>query len=84
MISPIILAFLLIALWQNRINHGLIFILKGREKLSRNFEKWRSAENEGKQQKRKLSSEADFKDYEIFGDVESRLVHNYWNTDTNI
>ncbi len=43
------------------------------EKLQQILKKWQKLET--KRGKAKLSVEADFKDYEIFGDVRSRLVH---------
>ena len=60
---------------------GLIFCSNG--ETPADFEKWQKLENETTAKAKKLLSEARFKDYEIFGDVESHLVHDYWNTNTN-
>ena len=60
---------------------GFIFCSNG--ETPADFEKWQKLENETTAKAKKLFSEADFKDYEIFGDVESHLVHDYWNTNTN-
>ena len=60
---------------------GLIFGSNG--ETPADFEKWQKLENETTAKAKKLLSEARFKDYEIFGDVESHLVHDYWNTNTN-
>ncbi|MBF0921467.1 MAG: GNAT family N-acetyltransferase [Atopobium sp.] len=60
---------------------GLIFCSNG--ETPADFEKWQKLENETTAKAKKLFSEADFKGYEICGDVESHLVHNYWNTNTN-
>ena len=60
---------------------GLIFCSNG--ETPADFEKWQKLENETTANAKKLLSEARFTDYEIFGDVESHLVHNYWNTNTN-
>ena len=60
---------------------GFIFCSNGEDPAD--FEKWQKLENETTAKAKKLLSEARFKDYEIFGDVESHLVHDYWNTNTN-
>ena len=60
---------------------GFIFCSNG--ETPADFEKWQKLENETTAKAKKLLSEARFKDYEIFGDVESHLVHDYWNTNTN-
>lgn len=60
---------------------GLIFCSNG--ETPADYEKWQKLEHESTIKAKKLFSKADFKDYEIFGEVESRLVHNYWSTNTN-
>ena len=60
---------------------GLIFCSNG--ETPDDYEKWQKLEHESAIKAKKLFSKADFEDYEIFGDVESRLVHKYWNTNTN-
>lgn len=60
---------------------GLIFCSNGETPVD--YEKWQKLEHESTIKAKKLFSKADFEDYEIFGDVESRLVHKYWNTSTN-
>ena len=60
---------------------GLIFCSNG--ETPADFEKWKKLENEATAKAKKLFSAEDFEDYEIFGDVESHLVHSYWNTNTN-
>lgn len=60
---------------------GLIFCSNGETPVD--YEKWQKLEQESTIHAKKLFSQADFEDYEIFGEVESRLVHNYWNTNTN-
>ena len=60
---------------------GLIFCSNG--ETPADYEKWQKLEYESTTKAKKLFSKADFKDYEIFGEVESCLVHKYWNTNTN-
>lgn len=60
---------------------GLIFCSNGETPVD--YEKWQKLEHESTIHAKKLFCKADFKDYEIFGEVESRLVHKYWNTNTN-
>lgn len=60
---------------------GLIFCSNGETPVD--YEKWQKLEHESTINAKKLFSKADFEDYEIFGEVESRLVHKYWNTNTN-
>ena len=60
---------------------GLIFCSNG--ETPADYEKWQKLEHESTIGAKKLFSKADFKDYEIFGEVESHLVHKYWNTNTN-
>ena len=60
---------------------GLIFC--SNEETPVDYEKWQKLEHESTIKAKKLFSKADFEDYEIFGDVESRLVHKYWNTNTS-
>ena len=60
---------------------GLIFCSNG--ETPADYKKWKKLENEATAKAKKLVSTEDFEDYEVFGDVESSLVHKYWNTDTN-
>lgn len=60
---------------------GLIFCSNG--ETPADYEKWQKLEHESTIGAKKLFSKADFEDYEIFGEVESRLVHKYWDTNTN-
>ncbi len=60
---------------------GLIFCSNGETPVD--YKKWQKLEHESTIGAKKLFSKADFEDYEIFGEVESRLVHKYWNAHTN-
>lgn len=60
---------------------GLIFCSNG--ETPADYKKWQKLENEATTKAKKLFSAEDFEDHEVFGDVESGLVHKYWNTDTN-
>lgn len=60
---------------------GLIFCSNG--ETPADYKKWQTLEHKSTIGAKKLFSKADFEDYEIFGEVESRLVHKYWNAHTN-